>query len=211
MKERNDDRHCSRSVSELIVFRRRPLTRREATLIIAEIRDSETITGYSVSEWTGGRDTFVALDRETGQLVGATLVHHFYGGWSEIAVLYVREPYRGNGLGAAMFRECLASIKDVHPRILIFFYEPVMQRIAERSGFSIYDSALSFAAKSTGRRLFMHVFYQMQWRANVYRLREIRRKRAQYRCTFSFRLGVIDGRGGNGSFTTIEMDDDVRS
>lgn len=44
-----------------VVVERRPLTRPEAHLLVEEIRTSTTITGYSLDEWCGRRETFVAL------------------------------------------------------------------------------------------------------------------------------------------------------
>lgn len=96
--------HCGKPVPVGVAVQRRPLTCSEARTVIRRISYSRSITGYSLREWTGGRDTFVLLRPDSSQLLGALLVHHLRGGWSEIAVVFILEEHRGKGMVDACFK-----------------------------------------------------------------------------------------------------------
>ncbi|MDI3389352.1 GNAT family N-acetyltransferase [Streptomyces sp. B-S-A8] len=172
-------------------LQRRPLTAEEADQITRSIRDSPNITGYSPREWCGRRDTFVLVDRSRRRIAGALLTHHLAGTWSEIAVVFLFEEYRGRGLGRELLQGALRTLTATGRRYLLFFSSPHMERIASASGFRIYADEAAFVAGSARRKLFLKVIYKAQWLASVYRLREIRRKRAEFSSAFDFKVGVL--------------------
>ncbi|MFB8027802.1 MULTISPECIES: hypothetical protein [unclassified Streptomyces] len=174
---------------------RRPLTRPEAAEVMREIRQSPHITGYSAGEWTGRRDTFALVDTGTGRLAGALLVHHLAGRWSEIAVVFLFDEYRGRGLGQRMLRGALCALEPGGRDLLLFFCSSGMGRIAGESGFDVLAGEAEFTRGSLRRRLFLSVLYKAQWLCSAYRLREIRRKKREFRCSFAFKVAVMTRRG----------------
>ncbi|MEU3609161.1 GNAT family N-acetyltransferase [Streptomyces sp. NPDC035033] len=159
------------------------------------IGESPHITGYSAREWTGGRDTFAFVDLDSGELAGALLVHHLWGRWSEIAVVYVREEYRGRGIGREMLQGALRVLRTSERHLLLFFCSPGMGRIAERSGFQLLPNEAEFVRGSLRRKVFLTVLYKAQWLCSAYRLREIRRKKREFGCSFDFAVAVLRHEG----------------
>jgi GNAT superfamily N-acetyltransferase len=176
-------------------LQRRPLTRPEAAEIMLRIRESSRITGYSAAEWTGRRDTFALVDPVTGRLAGALLVHHLVGGWSEIAVVFLFEEYRGRGLGRQLLQGALRTLATADRKLLLFFCSPDMGGLAAEAGFEILADEEEFARGSVRRRLFLSVLYKAQWLCSVYRLREMRRKRREFACSFEFKVAVLTREG----------------
>ncbi|MFG2330897.1 GNAT family N-acetyltransferase [Streptomyces sp. NPDC048604] len=171
---------------------RRPLTRDEARVVVAQIRDSPKITGYSAAEWSGGRDTFALVRTDTGELVGALLVHHLLGNWCEVAVMYILSEYQGQGHGRGLMRAALDALADSGKRQLMFFTPGPIAVLADDYGFEVYEDEAAYCAQGLRRRFFLKVVYKVQWRWSLYRLREIRRKRRELDCDFTFQLGVLD-------------------
>lgn len=171
---------------------RRHLTPTEAGLVIDEIRDSPTITGYDFDEWTRTREVVVATDSATGELLAVALAHHLVGGWTELAVLYVLERHRGRGIGPALLEETVRRLRASRRRILMFFCDEHMRHLALRAGFVVHADEADFARGSLLRLLFIRSIYKPQWLASPYRRRELRRKRDELSCSFSFRLAAID-------------------
>ncbi|MET9594477.1 GNAT family N-acetyltransferase [Streptomyces sp. NPDC006516] len=174
---------------------RRPLSTAEADEVMEQIRRSSAITGYSAAEWTGGRDTFVLVDKATGRLAGALLVHHLLGRWSEIAVVFVLEEHRGRGLGRRMLHGALGSLRAMDRDLLLFFSSDTMGRICAEAGFAVSASEADFVRGSLARAFHLKVVYKIQWLSNAYRLREMRRKRRAFRCSFEFRVAALTSEG----------------
>ncbi|WP_418960760.1 GNAT family N-acetyltransferase [Streptomyces tritici] len=171
---------------------RRPLTRDEARVVVAEIRDSPKITGYSPAEWTGGRDTFALVHGDTGELVGALLVHHLLGDWCEVAVMYILKEHQGQGHGRRLMRAALDALATSGKRQLMFFTPGPIAVLARDYGFRVYEDEAAYCAQGPSRWFFLKVVYKLQWRWSLYRLREIRRKRRVLDCDFTFQLGVLE-------------------
>ncbi|MFC4608491.1 GNAT family N-acetyltransferase [Streptomyces maoxianensis] len=176
-------------------LQRRPLTRSEAAEIMRHIKDSPDITGYSAAEWTGRRDTFALVSPKTGKLAGALLVHHLVGRWSEIAVVFLFEEYRGGGLGRQLLQGALRTLKSADRKLLLFFCSPGMGRLSAEAGFDILADEAEFTRGSLRRKLFLSVLYKAQWLCSAYRLREIRRKRREFACSFEFKVAVLMRQG----------------
>lgn len=170
----------------------RPLTPTEAGLVMDEITRSTTISGYSFDEWTRTRATAVALDPATGELLGAVLVHHLAWRWSEIAVVYVLPDHRGHGIGHALVTAAVERLRAADRRVLMLFCEEPMRRLAQQVGFRVHDDERAFARSSWRHHLFIRGLYPLQWLADGYRRRELRRKREELGCSFTFSVAVID-------------------
>jgi GNAT superfamily N-acetyltransferase len=178
------------SRAELLEVQRRPLTPAETGRIMAEIRRSGAITGYSAAEWRGKRDTFVLVGRDDDELVAAVLVHHLWGGWSEVAVVFVLEGHRGKGYAKMVLQSVMRTLRSDGRRKIIFFCDDKMGYLSQASGFAVFDSEDDYLNASPRDRLFFKVSYKVQWLANVYRLKELRRKRRELGSTYEFKLGV---------------------
>ncbi len=176
--------------AELLEVQRRPLTPAETGRIVAEIRRSAAITGYSTAEWRGKRDIFALVGRDSGELVAAALVHHLRGGWSEVAVVFVLEEHRGNGYGKMVLQSAMRTLHSDGRRKLIFFCDDKMRYLAQASGFAVFDSEDDYLNASPRDRFFFKISYKVQWLANAYRLKELRRKRHELGSTYEFRLGI---------------------
>jgi GNAT superfamily N-acetyltransferase len=196
--------HPSRTVSLLTRWRtalsaldaaslevqRRPLTLLEAQVIVSQIANSQDITGYSIAEWTGGKDTFVLIDTATNSLLGGILVHHLALNWSEVAVVFVLEEYQGQGLGNYMLSHVLRTLEHSRRSILLFFRKENMRQLVSARGFDIYDDQDEFCKKSTFNRFYLRILYQIQWLANAYRRKELKRKKQKFETEFTFHLAV---------------------
>lgn len=172
---------------ERMEVQRRPLTPREAATVVAEIRTSPVITGYSMAEWTGRRDVFCLVDRVDDEVVGVVLVHHLWGGWSEIAVVYVMQGHRGRGYGKRLLQATLRTLEsDGRPKV-IFFSDDRMEHLVGLCGFEKDPRRVARLIP----RHFLDLTYKVQWLASAYRLRERRRKRRELGSSYDFRIGVL--------------------
>jgi GNAT superfamily N-acetyltransferase len=184
--------HCGKRGPVDVEVQRRPLTFSEAQTVIRQISHSQVITGYSMREWTGGRDTFVLLRSDSDQLLGALLVHHLRGGWSEIAVVFILEEHRRNGHGRYLFQSVVRTLKWTSERLLVFFCEPKMDVLVREAGFEVFANENDFVQDTPGRWLFMKTMYKFQWLCNLYRIRELRRKKREYDCNFRFKVASLE-------------------
>lgn len=169
---------------------RRPFTLAEADVIVTQIANSQDITGYSIAEWTGGRDTFVLIDPTTNSILGGILVHHLVLDWSEVAVVFILEEFQGQGLGNYMLTHVLRTLEHSRRNILVFFRKENMRQLVSACGFDIYDDQDEFCKNSIFNRFYFRVIYRIQWLSNAYRRREMRRKKQKFDTEFSFHLAV---------------------
>lgn len=193
-----------RTRARIAVLHRHP-TPREAHALVAAIRAEPTITGYSVSEWTRRRDVYLAFEPDECGPVGAALVHHLRGGWSELAVLYVYPGFRGRGVATRLARRAVADLAARGRRVLMFYSTRPVARIAVRLGFRRYPTLRCFCRSSARDALFYGLLYLPQWLASPYRVREMRRKRRELGARFAFSVGTVTptprGAGPRGTLT----------
>ncbi|MFJ8011214.1 GNAT family N-acetyltransferase [Streptomyces sp. NPDC096339] len=163
---------------------------------MTEIRRSPKITGYSTAEWTGRRDTFALVDRASGELLGALLVHHLLGNWCEIAVVFIPEAHRGQGYARQLLGGALRTLAPSGKRLLLFFSEPgPMETLVRESRFEVFADEESFVADRPGRRLYLSLVYRTQWLWSLYRIREMRRKKRELNCSFAFKVALLEPNG----------------
>lgn len=173
---------------------RRALSADEARLFMAEIRNSSCITGYSFGEWTGRRDVFVTVDRASQRAAAAMLIHRLPGGLSELAVVFVLEEFRGRGLAKQLVCFGLRTMRGDGRSKIIFYSDDQMHAIATTAGFVTYASLSDYCGHRRSRQLYYTAIYKPFWLLNVYRIREIARKRRELGSHFDFRMGVIERR-----------------
>jgi GNAT superfamily N-acetyltransferase len=198
MQEDRRERISDDVTPEPVELQRRPLRSEEANRFIEQIRKSTKITGYSKAEWTGDRDTFALVRPHTQETVAAVLVHHLWGNWSELAVGFVLEEYRGFGYGHYALAAAMRTIANDGRNKIAFFTDDRMQEFLESLGFETFDPPSTFVGNSIRRWLFLNVVYKVQWLGNWYRFGELRRKRRDLGGDFSFRVGVIRAQKGSG-------------
>jgi GNAT superfamily N-acetyltransferase len=184
--------HCGKPVPAGVEVQRRPLTFLEAQTVMRQISYSRFITGYSLREWTGGRDTFVLLRPDSGRLLGALLVHHLRGGWSEIAVVFILEEHRSKGHGRCLLQSSVRTLKWTSEKLLLFFSERTMDRLVRDVGFEIFANENDLVRGKPGRWVFMKIMYKVQWLCNWYRIRELMRKKREFGCDFQFKVALLE-------------------
>ncbi|WP_460505444.1 GNAT family N-acetyltransferase [Hydrogenophaga soli] len=172
-------------------FQRRPLTTSEANQIIKEIAAEPNITGYSCAEWTGGKDVFLLYDWSSNCIAAAILVHHLFGLWSEIAVVFVSPAYRGQQLGRRLLQLAMDTLRFSGRRYVIFYSTSSMEGMLRSIGFTLYRELDDFAKQRTDWGIYFRLLYKPQWLLNVYRIRELQRKQRIYEKSFCFSVGVL--------------------
>ena len=92
----------------------------------------------SLSElYTNLRDMSVAVDNETGQVVGCCSLHIIWEDLAEIRSLAVQETRQGRGLGRRLVEACMEEARDLGiKRLFTLTYET---RFFEHIGFLIVD------------------------------------------------------------------------
>jgi len=70
------------------------------------------------------RDYYVA-ENDGGEMVGCAALHVTWGDLAEVKSVAVREDHRGDGLGAALVKACLADARALGaPRLFVLTYIP---------------------------------------------------------------------------------------
>ncbi len=92
----------------------------------------------SLSElYTNLRDTFVALDDETGEVVGCCGLHIIWENLAEIRSLAVTDTLQGRGIGRLLVAACIEEARDLGiERLFTLTYEV---GFFERVGFRVVD------------------------------------------------------------------------
>lgn len=95
----------------------------------------------SLSElYTNLRDMSVAVDCETGQVVGCCCLHVIWEDLAEIRSLAVHESQQGRGLGRRLVEACMSEALDLGiKRLFTLTYET---KFFEHMGFRIVDKNL---------------------------------------------------------------------
>lgn len=182
----------SAALENEVEVQRRPLTPAEAEQVIAQIKASGKITGYSRREWTKTRDVFVLVNAATSEPLAVLLFHHLWGGWTEASVLFVLEGQRKRGYGKALLHAALRTLSHSDRDLVIFFSEPHMEYLVREADFEIYESERDFARRGLRDRLFIQGSYKLQWLlSSRYRLQELWRKRNLPGAVFRFKVGVL--------------------
>lgn len=152
----------------------RKVTSDEAELLVKEIQQTPYIVGYSGQEWRQAENIRVAED-ENGHLIGVSLNTDFGQNWTKISVLYVREEFRGQGIGKSLF---YAAFEDAIARgrnVYTISANPIVIMMINQLGFSTFTSLLSFPAAHQNQKGIIYG-HTLKWLANFYRVKELIRK-----------------------------------
>lgn len=163
----------------------RKINESEANLLIREIKQTPNIMGYSLREWMTSEYVMVAED-ENGEIAGACLNYDFHKNWHKIAALFVLKEFRGLGLGKSLFYNSYNNAVERGKNVYTISANPVVIKMMEDLGFLTFENLHSFPDKYEWKfRL-----HTMQWVLNLYRIKEICRKRKVYGVEKNFLYGI---------------------
>lgn len=167
----------------------RKVTPDEADLLVKEIQQTPYIVGYSRQEWLQWSNIRVAED-ENGHLIGVSLNTDFGQNWTKISVLYVREEFRGQGIGKRLF---YAAFEDAIARgrnVYTISANPIVILMINELGFSTFSSLLSFPAAHRNQSGIIY-WHTLKWLANLYRVKELIRKHYVFQLKEQFKEQFI--------------------
>jgi GNAT superfamily N-acetyltransferase len=153
---------------------RRTVTPDEAELLVKEIQGTPYIVGYSRQEWLQAENIRIAED-DNGHLMGVSLNSDFGQNWTKIAVLYVREDYRGQGVGKGLFYAAIEEAIARNRNVYTISANPVVIQMIHDLGFATFPSLFSFPENLQNHRASIYR-HTLKWLANFYRIQEIIRK-----------------------------------
>ena len=161
-------------------FIRRSLTRDEAETLHALIRLTPNILGYRTAELMGFNDVWIA--EWEGTFAGACLLVDLPLGWTEIAVLYVLEEFRGKGIGKELFDRAWRMAQDRKRSIYVISRDASVLKLMRERGMRIERNLLKAP-------LAVHL-YNGKYMASPYRIGEALRKIPLSRGKPPFLFGV---------------------
>lgn len=168
----------------------RVLTETEAELIVNKIKSSPNITGYSFSEWLEfTRENLLIAENEKGEMIGVCCYYDFSPKWSYLAVLYVFEEYRGEGIGKKLFYQACANILESKKSIYISTRTPAVIKMMNDLGFTTFDTLLTLPEPFKEYELDF-LIRGARWVLNSYRLKEIIRKALIFQNQPGFLYGI---------------------
>lgn len=162
----------------------RKVTPDEAELLVKEIQKTPYIVGYTLSEWLQAENIRIA-EADNGHLMGVSLNIDFGQNWTKIAVLYVRETYRGCGLGKRLFYAAVEEAIARNRNLYTITANPIVMQMINNFGFTTFPSLFSFPESLQAHRLTIYG-HTLKWLANFYRIREIIRKHYVYKLKENF-------------------------
>ncbi len=169
------------------VFKRK-LTRAEAEFLIKKIKLTPNIIGYCLREWLNAENIMIAED-EKGNLAGACLNYDFSKQWNKIAALFVLEEFRGQGLGKSLFHKSLIDAIERGKNVYTISSNPIIIKMMKDSGFLIFDNLLKLP-KEYQNYQFVFYLHSIKWLLNLYRIKEIFRKKIVYNSQETFFYGI---------------------
>ncbi|MBP8644987.1 MAG: N-acetyltransferase [Syntrophobacteraceae bacterium] len=106
--------------------------------ILSRFAQQERLLSRSLSElYTNLRDTFVAEDEVTGQVIGCCSLHIVWEDLAEIRSLAVLDSHQGRGIGSRLVKACVEEAGQLGlRRLFTLTYET---GFFERLGFRIVD------------------------------------------------------------------------
>lgn len=168
----------------------RKLTRDEALILIEGIKNTPNITAYTLRQWLRCKHVVVATNRE-GRIMGAVMNDDFTKHWTEIAVVFVLEEFRRQGLGREIFEIAHAFNIRRNKNILMMSREPNVTRMMEELGFELHEGFHYFSNMSQIDSFILRYYYEIRAKLSLFRLREVARKKKIYGVCDPFMYGII--------------------
>ncbi|MGD2086574.1 MAG: GNAT family N-acetyltransferase [Candidatus Aminicenantes bacterium] len=179
MRYETSNSHLSSDNLEFSIVKR-PLKKEESRLLVEKIKYTPNISGYTAREWRRCKHVFVA-ENSRGGLLGACMNDDFARKWTEIAVLFVLEEYRGKGIGNAFLRLSLKDLSRRHRNILMISRNPLVTQMMKKAGFEIFPRMANLPGLDKKTQFILTWYYQTRWLMNGYRIYEILRKKIKFK------------------------------
>jgi len=154
-----------------VTLTHRRLTRNEAQTLHELIRLTPNILGYLTPELERFRDVWVA--EGDGVFAGACLSVDLPFGWTEIAVLYVVDSYRGGGIGGQLFEKACRTAESRGRHIFVISRTPSVLKMMRERGMPPRKDFLKAP-------LAVHIYnqkYMASWYRTVEMFRKIKMRR----------------------------------
>lgn len=167
---------------------KRKIKKCESELVVEKIKSTPDIIGYSSRELISA-DHIMVAENDEGKILGVCLNYNFHNEWSKIAALFVIEEFRGQGIGKSLFytscRDAIARRKNIYT----ISANPIVIKMMKDLNFETCKNLLRL---SQAYRKYQLVFYchSIQWLVNLYRIKEIIRKRIVYNSKKKFVFGL---------------------
>jgi GNAT superfamily N-acetyltransferase len=168
---------------------KRQLTDNEARLVVKEIKSTPYIVGYSLSEWIKSENILVAED-EIGNLLGVCLIYDFHKDWCKIAALFVLNDFRGRGIGKALFYRSVKDALERGKNVYMISANPIVIQMMKKSNFCLFKNIFNLQNSYTTYQLYFYI-HHIIWTMNLYRLKEIIRKKIVYNSSEYFVFGTL--------------------
>lgn len=162
----------------------RQINEAEAKLVIQEIKKTPYIMGYSLNEWLKAQNIMVA-ENEQGNLVGVCLNYDLSEKWHKIAALFVLEEFRGREIGKSLFYASVEKALQRKKYIYASSANPIVINMMDDLGFVKYGNLADFS-REYSQDIWLIYSHNLKWVFNLYRAREIIRKKLVYGLGQSF-------------------------
>ncbi|MCC5622565.1 GNAT family N-acetyltransferase, partial [Nostoc sp. CHAB 5715] len=157
---------------------KRKVTIPEAEVLIKQIKMTPYIMGYCLKEWVEAEHIIVA-ENENCSLMGACLNYDFSQDWNKIAALFVLEEFRGQGIGRYLFYESVKDAIERNKNVYTISSNPIIIKMMKELGFVTFESLFKFPEKYQNEQLVFYL-HSISWLLNLYRTKEIIRKKIVY-------------------------------
>jgi GNAT superfamily N-acetyltransferase len=167
---------------------KRKINASEAKLLVERIKSTPNIIGYTIEEWLDSEHVFIAEDQQS-QLQGACLNYDIARDWTKIAVLYVLDEFRNQGIGKALFHESFNDSIERHKNVYTISCNPIVISLMRELEFTTFSSLQDFPASHMADQVDFYL-HTLQWLASPYRIMEITRKQFVCRPQQPFLYGL---------------------
>lgn len=168
---------------------KRKLTDSESKLVVKEIKSTPYIVGYSLSEWIKAENILVAED-DIGNLLGVCLTYDFHKDWCKIAALFVLNDFRGLGIGKTLFYRSVRDALERGKNVYTISANPIVIQMMKKFKFRLFKNVFDLQNSHKDYYLYFYI-HHIIWTINLYRIKEIIRKKIVYKSSEYFIFGTL--------------------